>query len=307
MVVVKDSNQKSRCEGRGQWFEDSRDSNASSALMNKDTVHTSTPRSAGAGKGKATLPLGIFCFLTVIYQAGLVGGRCPHDVSKEANMCFTDFSREYQNVQNSQHGLCCGIDVEYLRAFCESYKDGMRCINKLRTKCPESVGVERPISNLHGSEIALNDMCEKDILIEVYSRLQSCLTDVGPGTESCFRRHLNVTGVRLMSNVEARHTSEFCSNMKRTMDCIQSNVRPRCGSEAVDLVSVLVKPMVRHSSKCDYSIATIAPVSQQGEPAKSSHGSDNGGINGTSGGPAFSCALLPVSLLAALRTLLRHS
>ena len=58
------------------------------------------------------------------------------------------------------------------------------------------------------------------------------------------------------------------SDMRRTLRCIQSNVRNKCGEEASELAATLVKPMVRQSTKCDYSIVTqavsVAPVSGWG-------------------------------------------
>ena len=48
------------------------------------------------------------------------------------------------------------------------------------------------------------------------------------------------------------------SDMRRTLRCIQSNVRNKCGEEASELAATLVKPMVRQSTKCDYSIVTQA-------------------------------------------------
>ena len=48
------------------------------------------------------------------------------------------------------------------------------------------------------------------------------------------------------------------SDMRGTLRCIQNNVRKRCGEEASQLAATLVKPMVRQSTKCDYSIVTKA-------------------------------------------------
>ncbi|KAH9489116.1 hypothetical protein Btru_042241 [Bulinus truncatus] len=49
-------------------------------------------------------------------------GSCPHDVKTSANECFTAYSPQLVNMMNSGNKLCCGMDVETLRAFCESLK-----------------------------------------------------------------------------------------------------------------------------------------------------------------------------------------
>ncbi|ESO91222.1 hypothetical protein LOTGIDRAFT_153652 [Lottia gigantea] len=49
-----------------------------------------------------------------------VRGDCPHDVTAQAYGCFTSYSSHLQNMQASRRQLCCGVDVETLRAFCSS-------------------------------------------------------------------------------------------------------------------------------------------------------------------------------------------
>lgn len=45
--------------------------------------------------------------------------------------------------------------------------------------------------------------------------------------------------------------SYFNSDLNRTVDCITSKIGRWCGPEAAQLIPILVKPMVRKSTKCD--------------------------------------------------------
>ncbi|XP_041348483.1 uncharacterized protein LOC121368037 [Gigantopelta aegis] len=47
-----------------------------------------------------------------------VAGSCPRDVTPEADACFADYNTHLQNMKMSSQRLCCGVDVEILRAFC---------------------------------------------------------------------------------------------------------------------------------------------------------------------------------------------
>ena len=45
-------------------------------------------------------------------------GSCPSDLFTSTHACFNAFTLSYQRMQTSQQKLCCGLDVETLRALC---------------------------------------------------------------------------------------------------------------------------------------------------------------------------------------------
>ncbi|XP_041377925.1 uncharacterized protein LOC121390219 [Gigantopelta aegis] len=57
-----------------------------------------------------------------------------------------------------------------------------------------------------------------------------------------------------MSNIDHKSVDELCSNVKKILDCIKPNIVRKCGSKAAKLVEVLVKPMIKGSTQCDYNI-----------------------------------------------------
>ncbi|KAK7499949.1 hypothetical protein BaRGS_00008797, partial [Batillaria attramentaria] len=182
-----------------------------------------------------------------------------------------------------------------------SYMNGMQCISSLKGQCPESKhgAIDSALSSLQGAEDALKSLCADDTNIEVYARYQSCFTRAGPTSEMCMQRHLN-TSLKLLasknSKMDAKHMDEFCSDMRGMLKCIQNNVRQQCGEEAADLAPTLVKPMVRQSTKCDYSVVVVtkAPNSRNNNPAPSSHG---GYQHTGDSGSASSLVLSPATIL----------
>lgn len=264
------------------------------------------PRRRTPGQPAQLLPLGLYSLFVVAMQVLMVGSSCPRDVSTLAHTCFTSYSREYQNMQASPKRLCCGVDVETLRAFCSSYMHGMDCISDLKKRCPESKHgtIEEAMTNLHGAEEALKSLCSDDTNIEVYARFQSCFTRTGPTSEVCFQRHLN-TSIQFMPNMDAKHMAEFCSDMRGAVRCIQDNVRKTCGEDAAKLATTLVKPMVRQSTKCDYNVVTKTPSSRQDNPTPSSHGGRQNSNGSVSGNLISTPAAILILLLACmLRTVM---
>ncbi|KAL8606677.1 hypothetical protein ACOMHN_055352 [Nucella lapillus] len=203
-----------------------------------------------------------------------------------AHACFTEFSREYQNMKNSPKLLCCGLDVETLRAFCSSYMRAASCIEDLMTQCEDPAAIGHALTNLQGARPALHAMCSDDTLIERYARHQSCIAQAGPTTLQCIRRYLNTSSnVRLLANVRTHHTAEFCRSMALTMQCVHRNVGQQCGHRVSQLVAILVHPMIRYSTTCDLSLPEppVSPISDQpvtertrptpSSPDESRHGS----------------------------------
>ncbi|XP_076447843.1 uncharacterized protein LOC143284759 [Babylonia areolata] len=256
----------------------------------------------------APLSAGLALLLLITSTVSGVGSTCPSDVIQQANTCFSDYNREFQNLQSSPKRLCCGVDVETLRAFCRSFVDAMSCIHPLKKRCPRTQAIDDSMKNLHGAETSLKALCSDDTIIERYALHQSCITRTGGSTERCFQRFLNTTDtIKLMTSVETRHISEFCSDMRGTLQCIQTNVRQSCGKVASELVTKLVKPMVRQSTKCNYNVVTKAPVSRQGQPSPSSHDGSWQGPDSGSGLAGLSSALLTVCVAVTARTFLLSS
>ncbi|KAL8558838.1 hypothetical protein ACOMHN_031767 [Nucella lapillus] len=248
------------------------------------------------------LSLGLALLLLTCQVSG-AGSACPSDVGQQANACFAGYNREFQNIRSSPKRLCCGVDVETLRAFCRSYVDAISCVRPLKKRCPRSQAIEDAMKNLHGAETSLKSLCSDDTNIEKYALHQTCITKAGPTTKRCFQQYLNTSDtVKLMTSVDTRHIAQFCSDMRGTLQCIQTNIRQTCGEDASDLVTKLVKPMVRQSTKCNYNVVTKAPVSRQGQPSPSSHDGSWQGNGSASAQPKLSSALLLVCVAVLART-----
>ncbi|KAK6175325.1 hypothetical protein SNE40_013813 [Patella caerulea] len=185
-----------------------------------------------------------------------VSATCPRDVTATAYGCFTSYSRNLQNMESSRRQLCCGVDVETLRAFCSSYVQAMSCIRRLKSDCPESYHskIDVPLVNLEGAHEGLHDLCSDDFLYERYARYQSCFMLEGDESEYCFHKNLN-TSIRILSKID-KTTHQLCTDMKKVVKCITYNINLKCGPRAAELVELLVKPMVRHSAQCNYHIDT---------------------------------------------------
>ncbi|XP_070193403.1 uncharacterized protein [Littorina saxatilis] len=277
-----------------------------------------TPRSPPSPfPGGCSPPLPVLLTLLVVtWQAALGARSSCTGVRDEAGACFTDYSREFHNMQTpGSKRLCCGVDVETLRAFCSSYMKAMQCIEGLKERCPgDKNRIQEAMRNLKGAETALDSLCANDRIFEVYARHQNCITRAAPTTETCFRRHLNTSdSVRLLTNFDSRPLSDFCRDMRGTLQCIQKNVNNQCGEEASVLASKLVKPMIRQSTKCDYNVVTQPPISRQGhgQPSPSSqdgrHSQGGSGSGSGSGSTTVSSASLLVWLAVVIRTLLFSS
>ncbi|XP_062582675.1 uncharacterized protein LOC134244425 [Saccostrea cucullata] len=85
----------------------------------------------------------------------------------------------------------------------------------------------------------------------------TCFQEFGPHSESCFKREMN-SQLRLMQWISEDDIYQLCSDLAQTLDCITSTITIECGPEAAQLVPVLVKPMVKKSSKCDVISTTIS-------------------------------------------------
>ncbi|XP_076439271.1 uncharacterized protein LOC143278125 [Babylonia areolata] len=260
--------------------------------------------------------LGLSC------QVMEVGSACPSDVTMAAHACFTEFSREYQNVKHSPKLLCCGVDVETLRAFCSSYMRADSCIADLKAQCEDPTAIRQALTNLQGARAALRALCADDTVIERYARHQSCITQAGPTTLQCIRRHLNTSdNVRLLASIQTLEAMEFCRAMRGTMECVQRNVGRQCGQRASQLAAILVLPMVRYSTSCHLAVPdppprppiSDEPVTQQTQPAPTSHGGSRHGsrhvyeVTSVSGSSRLHSTLILISWTFVMRVLVPSS
>ncbi|GFR94318.1 hypothetical protein ElyMa_000915900 [Elysia marginata] len=188
-------------------------------------------------------------------------GSCPSDLFIGTHACFTAFTLSYQRMKQSQQKLCCGLDVETLRALCRAYVDAMSCVDEVKSQCPveKHRDIEKALVNLDGAREELNGLCSDDTIIENYAMYQSCLTTAGPASESCLVRHLERRGrqlgsegtrIRFLNLVQANTMEVFCRKLRSTISCVQQNVQQECGQQAATLVPSLVRPMVRYSATC---------------------------------------------------------
>ncbi|BFZ08635.1 hypothetical protein BsWGS_11674 [Bradybaena similaris] len=207
--------------------------------------------------------------LSVVTQ--LVVGSCPRDVSTAAHSCFTAYSFHVQNMVNSPQKLCCGVDVETLRAFCQSYTSATTCVSQLKEDCPKDSYqiIDKVSANVDGSRAGLQELCTDDSIIENYAMYQSCFTFAGDGSDMCFQTHMNnsmATTIRFLTKLTTTKMDQFCNDMRHTVDCVQKNVWAMCGDKAAQLAAILVKPMVWQSTSCDYSV-----INSQGKTTKRAH------------------------------------
>ncbi|KAJ8302249.1 hypothetical protein KUTeg_021236 [Tegillarca granosa] len=133
----------------------------------------------------------------------------------------------------------------------------MKCIQRLKTDCPRQIAtIDQALTNLEGAQEELSELCSDDKIYEVYAMHLTCFYNEGSYSERCFRTHMN-TSKNLLSHLDEQPLEMLCRNLLKTLECIQSNIAQKCGSEAGDLVPKLVKPMVRRSTHCtQYSVIT---------------------------------------------------
>lgn len=104
--------------------------------------------------------------------------------------------------------------------------------------------------NLQGAKPEVSALCTDDNIYERYARHMTCLREYGAYSERCFRDGMN-SSIRLMQWISEDDIYQLCSDLNRTVDCITSKIGRWCGPEAAQLIPILVKPMVRKSTKCD--------------------------------------------------------
>ncbi|RUS74572.1 hypothetical protein EGW08_017653 [Elysia chlorotica] len=206
---------------------------------------------------KTLVSLGLI-FLLV---ASLAQGSCPSDLLLGTHACFTAFTLSYERMRQSQQKLCCGLDVETLRALCRAYVDSMACVEGVKSQCPleKHADIDRSLINLDGATQELNGLCSDDTIIENYAMQQSCLRAAGPSSETCLAIFLEQgirpqgderSGIRFLSLVESTTMDVFCRKMSSAISCVQRNVQRACGQQAASLVPALLRPMVRYSATC---------------------------------------------------------
>jgi len=204
----------------------------------------------------------IFCVHTwatvavLLSLAPPVYPRCPKNVYQRANDCFSEYKVKLHIMRMSDK-LCCGVDVETLRAFCHSYTSAKRCILSLRNSCPnyEHRDINAALANLEDSGHALDELCADDSIIEAYAMYQHCFRGNANRTARCFNKHMTHSkhsDIHFLSAVTVHNKETFCSDMRGLVKCVEKNYM-KCGREAGKLAGVLVKPMVRQSGDCDYS------------------------------------------------------
>ncbi|XP_062611517.1 uncharacterized protein LOC134273326 [Saccostrea cucullata] len=206
--------------------------------------------------------LPILLFFTLAGSLGADFPYCPSPVQKYAFECFTDYNTQMLNMKKSSATLLSGVDVEILRAFCSSYNTAVACIGNIKEVCPKSLHrkIEATQMNLEGAHSELSELCSDDSIYERYARYMACFREFGPYSESCFKREMK-SQLRLMQWISEDDIYQLCSDLAQTLDCITSTITIECGPEAAQLVPVLVKPMVKKSSKCDVISTTISEVS----------------------------------------------
>ncbi|XP_061195418.1 uncharacterized protein LOC133203665 [Saccostrea echinata] len=215
-------------------------------------------------KGKENLMYHlILLFFTLTGSLGADYLYCPSPVQKYAFECFTDYNTQMLNMKKSSATLLSGVDVEILRAFCSSYNTAMACIRNMKELCPMSLHrkIEATQMNLEGAQSELSALCSDDSIYERYARYMTCFREFGPYSESCFKRKMN-SKIRLMQWINEDDIFQLCRDLARTLDCITSTITIECGPEAAQLVPVLVKPMVKKSTKCDMISTTISEETQ---------------------------------------------
>ncbi|XP_048743894.1 uncharacterized protein LOC125657249 [Ostrea edulis] len=225
-------------------------------MQNKAEPYSSVSERAGYFMFVLLLQLLIFSGTTA---EGDVFPDCPSPVQKYAFQCFTSYNTQMLNMIKSSATLFSGVDVEILRAFCSSYNQAMDCIENMKRLCPVSLHrkIEVTQMNLEGAKPELSALCNDDNIYERYARHMTCFREYGAYSERCFEKEMNST-IRLMQWISEDDFYQLCSDLSRTLDCIKSKIARTCGPEAVQLVPILVKPMVRKSTKCDVLSSIIS-------------------------------------------------
>nr|XP_034307033.1 uncharacterized protein LOC117682773 isoform X1 [Crassostrea gigas] len=198
----------------------------------------------------------MFLLILQIFSFAGSGGEvypdCPSPVQKYAFQCFTGYNTQMLNMVKSSATLFSGVDVEIIRAFCSAYNQAMVCIENMKEICPASLHrkIEATLMNLQGAKPEVSALCTDDNIYERYARHMTCLREYGAYSERCFRDGMN-SSIRLMQWISEDDIYQLCSDLNRTVDCITSKIGRWCGPEAAQLIPILVKPMVRKSTKCD--------------------------------------------------------
>lgn len=189
---------------------------------------------------------------------------CPRDPASQAAKCFDLYSDNKRSLETIPQHLCCGLDVEPLRRFCQSYTVAISCHSRLRASCPTHLHdvINKELRmRIPGSSVAvLDELCGDDRNIERYAMYQNCFRTKGHQTQSCFRDHMKHTlavprsGVTFLTQVSFVKKADFCRDMRRVVSCV-ADTYSQCGRGAVTMAAVLVKPMVQESGDCDYTQA----------------------------------------------------
>ncbi|OWF39324.1 uncharacterized protein LOC110465172 [Mizuhopecten yessoensis] len=250
-------------------------------------------------------PVLIVVVLSLQLASQVDGTGCPQYVKTAASNCFGDYRTQLHSLQESDHALFSGVNVELLRSFCTTYNNALKCVQQLFDDCPpEADGqITESLKNqdAYGAHEELTQLCRNDNIYEVYARNQNCLQAVGSNSETCFENIMHTT-VRLMQRIDSLPLQELCGDIKELIKCIKTGVRTKCSEEAAKIVEILVKPMVRRSTQCDYSIpsttkktiethVTRAPTRDKTEQYVS-------GDNGAAGIQCHWLLLLVLALLA---------
>ncbi|XP_033746639.1 uncharacterized protein LOC117331828 [Pecten maximus] len=223
---------------------------------------------------------GFYCELIVVVVVSFqltsqVGGTsCPQYVKTAASNCFSDYRTQLHSLQESDHALFSGVNVELLRSFCTTYNEALRCVQQLFDGCPPEADAQITDSlknqDAYGAHEELTQLCRNDMIYEVYARNQNCLQAVGSNSEQCFENIMHTT-VRLMQRIDSLPLQELCGDIKQLIKCIKTGVLMKCSSEAAKIVEILVKPMVRRSTQCDYSIPSTTKKSIEAQVTRAPH------------------------------------
>lgn len=214
--------------------------------------------------------------VAVILQliAHVDGTVCPQYVKTAASNCFSDYRTQLHSLQESDHALFSGVNVELLRSFCTTYNDALRCVQQLFDSCPPEADAQITESlknqDAYGAHEELTQLCRNDMIYEVYARNQNCLQAVGGNSERCFENIMHTT-VRLMQRIDSLPLQELCGDIKQLIKCIKTGVLMKCSPEAAKIVEILVKPMVRRSTQCDYSVPSTTKKTVETKVTRAPH------------------------------------
>ncbi|KAJ8302255.1 hypothetical protein KUTeg_021242 [Tegillarca granosa] len=184
--------------------------------------------------------LSVYLFLTFFSILPFCHSSCPYNVQKESHRCFEGYNTQLTALQKSHPDtLFSGVNIEVLRSFCSAYINSMKCIQRLKTDCPRQIAtIDQALTNLEGAQEELSELCSDDKIYEVYAMHLTCFYNEGSYSERCFRTHMN-TSKNLLSHLDEQPLEMLCRNLLKTLECIQSNIAQKCGSEAGDLVPKL--------------------------------------------------------------------